>query len=108
MNLENKLEDFLHHISINQNNLNEWYLSDFINENIKILSSYESFEFMKTIIPYLVNYPEYGYELLEITQELKRQADTTEIFYTNDIPKKLIEMHIADESLTKIINNIFK
>ena len=94
MNLENKLEDFLHHISINQNNLNEWYISDFINENIKILSSYESFE--------------YGYELLEITQELKRQADTTEIFYTDDIPKKLIEMHIDDEYLTKIINNIFK
>ena len=108
MNLENKLEDFLYHISINQDNLDEWYLSDFIDENIKILSSYESFEFMKKIIPYLVNYPEYGYELLEITQELKRQADTTEIFYNDDIPKKLIEMHINDKYLTEIINNIFK
>ncbi|KPN71083.1 hypothetical protein AKG09_09390, partial [Neisseria sp. 83E34] len=67
-----------------------------------------SLELMKKIIPYLVNYPEYGYELLEITQELKRQADTTEIFYNDDIPKKLIKMHINDEYLTKIINNIFK
>lgn len=108
MNLENKLEDFLHHISINQNNLDEWYLSDFIDKNIKILNSYESFEFMKKIIPYLVNYSEYGYELLEITQELKRQADTTEIFYNDEIPKKLIKMHMNDEYLIKMINNIFK
>lgn len=47
MNLKNKLEDFLHYISINQDNLDEWYLSDFIDKNIKILNSYESFEFMK-------------------------------------------------------------
>lgn len=108
MNLENKLKDFLHNISINRDNLDEWYLSDFIDKNIKILSSYDSFEFMKKIISYIVNYPEYGYELLEITQELKRQADTTEIFYNDDIPKKIIELYIDDEYLIKMINNIFK
>lgn len=81
MNLEDKLTNFLKSISINQDNLSEWYLSDFIDNNIKVLNSYESFEFMKNIVPYLIKYSEYGYELLEIIQELQRIADTTEVFY---------------------------
>lgn len=108
MILENKLRDFLETISINQEELDEWYLSDFIDKNIKPLNSYESFEAMKKMVPYLIKYPEYGYELLEIIQELNRISDTTEIFYSEDTPSVLIEVYKNDEFLMKIIKNIFK
>lgn len=108
MNLEDKLTNFLKNISINQDNLNEWYLSDFIDNNIKVLNSYESFEFMKNIVPYLIKHSEYGYELLEIIQELQRIADTTEVFYDYGTREKLMKIYSNDEYLIKIINNIFK
>jgi len=61
--------------------LNEWYLSTFIDENIYLLSPTEAFEFSSYVIELLKEepQPDYIYELLTILLALQRQSNTTQI-----------------------------
>lgn len=61
--------------------LDEWYLSAFIDENIYSLSAAEAFEFSSHILKLLKDdaQPDYTYELLTILLALQRQSDTTQI-----------------------------
>ncbi|WP_144732683.1 hypothetical protein [Acinetobacter oleivorans] len=61
--------------------LDEWYLSTFIDENIYSLSTTEAFELSLHVIELLKDeaQPDYTYELLTILLALQRQTDTTQI-----------------------------
>lgn len=61
--------------------LDEWYLSTFIDENVYTLSAAEAFKFSSHVIKLLKDdaQPDYTYELLTILLALQRQSDTTQI-----------------------------
>ena len=61
--------------------LDEWYLSTFIDENIYSLSPIEAFEFSSHVIKLIKNdaQPDCTYELLSILLALQRQSDTAQI-----------------------------
>ncbi|AMO39441.1 hypothetical protein BE1S18E01_02280 [Acinetobacter sp. BEC1-S18-ESBL-01] len=61
-------------------NLDEWYLSTFIDENVCSLLPPEAFKFSSHVIKLLKNdaQPDYTYELLTILLALQRQSDTTQ------------------------------
>lgn len=61
--------------------LDEWYLSTFIDENVYTLSAAEAFEFSSHILKLLKDDAQldYTYELLTILLALQRQSDTTQI-----------------------------
>ncbi|MDQ9888142.1 hypothetical protein [Acinetobacter pittii] len=61
--------------------LDEWYLSTFIDENVYSLLPAEAFEFSSHVIKLLKDdaQPDYTYELLTILLALQRQSDTTQI-----------------------------
>ncbi|HGW4636634.1 TPA: hypothetical protein ACNIFG_003993 [Acinetobacter baumannii] len=61
--------------------LDEWYLSTFIDENIYSLSPTEAFEFSSHVIKLIKEkaQPDYTYELLTILLALQRQSDTAQI-----------------------------
>lgn len=60
--------------------LDEWYLSNFIDESVCTLSQLDAFEMSSSIVE-LINKGEssYMYELLTILLALQRQSDTTQI-----------------------------
>ncbi|WP_127493586.1 hypothetical protein [Acinetobacter calcoaceticus] len=74
------LSSFLEKLA-SKDELNEWYLSTFIDENICVLSPAKAFEFSSHVIELLTDkaQPDYIYELLTILLALKHQSDTTEI-----------------------------
>ncbi|MDW7586565.1 hypothetical protein, partial [Acinetobacter baumannii] len=61
--------------------LDKWYLSTFIDENVCSLLPAEAFEFSSHVIELLKNdaQPDYTYELLTILLALQRQSDTAQI-----------------------------
>ncbi|MFV5375227.1 hypothetical protein [Acinetobacter calcoaceticus] len=78
--LINALSSFLEKLA-SEENLDEWYLSTFIDENIYSLSPTEAFEFSSHVIELLKDeaQPDYTYELLTILLALQRQSDTAQI-----------------------------
>lgn len=63
-----------------EKDLDEWYLSTFIDENVCSLLPAEAFEFSSHVIKLIKNnaQPEYTYELLTILLALQHQSDTTQ------------------------------
>jgi hypothetical protein len=76
----NALSSFLEKLA-SKDELDEWYLSTFIDENIYSLSPTEAFEFSSHVIELLKDeaQPDYTYELLTILLVLQRQSDTTQV-----------------------------
>jgi len=76
----NALSSFLKKLA-SEENLDEWYLSKFIDENIYSLLPAEAFELSSHVIELLKDeaQPDYSYELLTILLALQRQSDTTQI-----------------------------
>lgn len=74
------LSSFLKKLA-SKDELDEWYLSTFIDENIYSLSPTEAFEFSSHVIELLKDeaQPDYTYELLTILLALQRQSDTTQV-----------------------------
>ncbi|MDC5427821.1 hypothetical protein [Acinetobacter baumannii] len=74
------LSSFLEKLA-SEEELDEWYLSAFIDENVCSLSTAEAFEFSSHILKLLKDdaQPDYTYELLTILLALQRQSDTTQI-----------------------------
>lgn len=72
----------------------EWYMSNFVDSNIKILSSHEAFSLLKPFISYIIdNYDvSFEYETVEALRYLKIQSDTNEIFYTTEQKDKLLSL----------------
>ncbi|MCZ1178717.1 hypothetical protein [Acinetobacter pittii] len=64
-----------------EEDLDEWYLSNFIDENVYSLLAAEAFEFSSHVIELLKDeaQPDYTYELLTILLALQRQSDTAQI-----------------------------
>lgn len=91
------LSSFLEKLA-SKEELDEWYLSTFIDENVYSLSAAEAFEFSSHVIKLLKDdaQPDYTYELLTILLALQRQSDTTQI------PKILrINPNFFDEIIKK-------
>lgn len=100
-NLDNLLKNIEnHHI------IDEWYLCDFIDENIKILSTYQAFDILKSYVPYLINMHHCDYEVLNILFALKNQANTNERFYTDEQRHLILTIYHQDDEIDKI-RNIF-
>ncbi|MDC4852886.1 hypothetical protein NRA01_02750 [Acinetobacter baumannii] len=76
----NALSSFLEKLA-SKEELDEWYLSTFINENVYSLLPAEAFEFSSHAIKLLKDdaQPNYTYELLTILLALQRQSDTAQI-----------------------------
>lgn len=76
----NALSNFLEKLA-SKEDLDEWYLSNFIDENVYSLLPAEAFEFSSHVIKLLKNdaQPDYTYELLTILLALQRQSDTAQI-----------------------------
>lgn len=76
----NTLSIFLEKLA-SEEDLDEWYLSNFIDENVYSLSAAEAFDFSSDVIKLLIDdaQPDYTYELLTILLALQRQSDTTQI-----------------------------
>lgn len=93
---KDELNEFIRLISDPESELDEWYLSDFKDEHIWEMQSYEAFSCLREAVPYLFAYPRYGYELLEIISALKETSDTTELFYEPGIVPLLIDLYKED------------
>lgn len=76
----NALSSFFEKLA-SEEDLDEWYLSTFIDENIYSLSPTEAFEFSSHVIKLIKEKapPDYTYELLSILLALQRQSNTTQI-----------------------------
>jgi len=76
----NALSSFLEKLA-SEKDLDEWYLSTFIDENVYSLLPAEAFEFSSHVIKLLKDesHTVYTYELLTILLALQRQSDTTQI-----------------------------
>ncbi|MDE3322054.1 hypothetical protein [Acinetobacter nosocomialis] len=74
------LSSFLEKLA-SKEELDEWYLSTFIDNNVYSLLPAEAFELSSHVIELLKNdaQPDYTYELLSILLALQRQSDTTQI-----------------------------
>ncbi|MDD9315046.1 hypothetical protein [Acinetobacter lactucae] len=74
------LSSFLEKL-VSKEELDEWYVSTFIDENVYSLLPAEAFEFSSHVIALLKDeaQPAYTYELLTILLALQRQSDTTQI-----------------------------
>ena len=103
-----ELDDFIQMLSKDENELDEWYLSDFLNKNISNMESYEAFSSLKLMVPYLFQYPQYRYELLDIMSSLKRLADTTEPFCEESILNSLFELCQDDEYSIFILKQLVR
>jgi len=64
-----------------EEDLDEWYLSSFIDEKVYSLSTTEAFEFSSHVIELIKDeaQPDYSYELLTILLALQCQSNTTQI-----------------------------
>ncbi|HEI8440231.1 TPA: hypothetical protein SLF30_000898 [Acinetobacter baumannii] len=78
--LINALSSFLEKLA-SKEELDEWYLSTFIDNNVYSLLPAEAFEFSSHVIKLLKDdaKPKYTYELLTILLALQRQSDTAQI-----------------------------
>jgi len=76
----NTLSSFLEKLA-SEEDLDEWYMSNFIDENVYSLLPAEAFEFSSHVIALLKDeaLSDYAYELLTILLALQRQSDTTQI-----------------------------
>ncbi|MFZ5394616.1 hypothetical protein ACOY72_10520 [Acinetobacter seifertii] len=76
----NTLSSFLEKLA-SKEELDEWYLSTFIDENIYSLLPAEAFEFSSHVIKLIKNDAQldYTYELLIILLALQHQSDTTQL-----------------------------
>lgn len=76
----NTLSSFLEKLA-SEEDLNEWYLSTFIDENVYSLLPAEAFEVSSHVIKLLKDeaQPDCAYELLTILLALQRQSDTAQI-----------------------------
>ncbi|XZW49912.1 hypothetical protein ACT4VW_13635 [Acinetobacter baumannii] len=76
----NALSSFLEKLA-SEEDLDEWYLSAFIDENVYSLLPAEAFEFSSHVIELLTDeaQSDYIYELLTILLALQHQSDTTQI-----------------------------
>ncbi|EPA9174438.1 hypothetical protein ACQ8AN_001907 [Acinetobacter baumannii] len=74
------LSSFLEKLT-SKEDLDEWYLSTFIDDNVYTLLPAEAFETSSYVIKLLKDdaQPDYTYELLMILLALQRQSDTTQI-----------------------------
>jgi hypothetical protein len=103
--LINALSSFLEKLA-SEENLDEWYLSTFIDENIYSLSPTEAFEFSSHVIELLKDdaQPDYTYELLTILLALQRQSDTTQIPETLKNSLNLFDDLIKNNSEEYVLN----
>lgn len=76
----NTLSSFLEKLA-SEEDLDEWYLSSFIDENVYSLLPSEAFEVSSHVIALLKKdaQPAYTYELLTILLALQHQSDTTQV-----------------------------
>lgn len=86
----------------------EWYMSKFVDENIKILSSNEAFEILKSFTIYMIeNYdPCSEYEIMETLRYLKIQANTNEKFCTKKQKSKIFSLYRQNYS-QRVLFEIF-
>lgn len=105
---QKKLDEFIQILSQDKSELDEWYLSDFLDENVLNMESYEAFSSLKLMIPYLFKYPQHRHELLDIMLGLKRKADTTESFCEEDTLNSLFKLYQNDKYSIDLLKQMIK
>lgn len=82
--------------------IDEWYVSNFIDKNIKVLESQDAFDISKQFIKYMIDQYDVNseYEIVETFRYLRLQANTNEKFYTNDQRDKIFELYQQEYSKT--------
>lgn len=109
---ETKLNDFLKKIS-NDDNLDEWYLSQFIDQNVRTLTTQEAFYASNTVLWKIMNDISSNnlYELLEILIGLRIQSDTNELpplLIDNPDLFKQIKLQRCEDYITMPVGNLEK
>ncbi|MBJ9935597.1 hypothetical protein [Acinetobacter pittii] len=101
----NTLSNLLEKLA-SEEDLDEWYLSTFIDENVYSLLPAEAFEFSSHVIKLLKDdaQPDYTYELLTILLALQRQSDTTQIPETLKNSLNLFDDLIKNNSEEYVLN----
>ncbi|AZB89916.1 hypothetical protein DKE41_001185 [Acinetobacter pittii] len=99
------LSSFLEKLA-SKEELDEWYLSTFIDENVYSLLPAEAFEFSSHVIKLLKDdaQPDYTYELLTILLALQRQSDTTQMPETLKNSLNLFDDLIKNNSEEYVLN----
>lgn len=94
-----KFNEFLADLNTNPVT-DEWYMSKFVDENIKVLESYEAFDILKNFINYMIEHYDSNseYEIVESLRYLKLQSNTNEIFYTNEQKNKILALYKQEYS----------
>ena len=61
-----KFDEFIDYLN-NNSIVNEWYMSDFAEKNIKTLDTYEAFNNLKLFVSYMIEryHPDFEYEIVE-------------------------------------------
>lgn len=109
------LENFIQHLK-SSNNQSEWYLQDFIEQNVYSLSTFEAYDASSLVLDMIKDHSmlDLLYELLSILTALQRQSDTTQrpsslITHPellNEITKACKETYIID--LIKNLNQSYR
>lgn len=101
----NALENFIEQLKSSKDQ-NEWYLADFIQKNIDVLTTSDAYEFSSLVIKIIKNdsNSDLMYELISILKALQIQSDTTQIplilisfpEILNEVVKNTTETYIHD------------
>jgi hypothetical protein len=96
--------------NIKKNEVNEWYLSDFLDENVRCVSSAEAFSILKDFPDYIIkNFDKtFYYEYFTILDELRNMSDTNESFISQEDREQLLLIYDFDEYLSNILKKILK
>ena len=103
-----KFDEFIDYLN-NNSIVNEWYMSDFAEKNIKTLDAYEAFNNLKLFVSYMIEryHPDFEYEIVETLKYLKYQINSNELFYSEKQKNKIFELYTQEYSKF-ILSEIFK
>ena len=103
-----KFDEFIDYLN-NNSIVDEWYMSDFAEKNIKTLDTCEAFNNLKLFVSYMIEryHPDFEYEIVETLRYLKYQINSNELFYSEKQKNKIFELYTQEYSKF-ILSEIFK
>ena len=103
-----KFNEFVDNLK-NNSIVDEWYMSNFAEENIKTLDTHEAFNNLKLFVSYMIERynPDFEYDIVETLRYLKYQVNSNELFYSEKQKNKIFELYTQEYSKF-ILSEIFK
>ena len=85
-----KFDEFIDYLN-NNSIVDEWYMSDFAEKNIKTLDTCEAFNNLKLFVSYMIERykPDFEYDIVETLRYLKYQINSNELFYSEKQKNKI-------------------